>query len=70
MSFQRKIMTTRISREEKKLLAKKNNLDSLAAAINALENIRANYYYKVNRNSKTKINELLAILKQVIHYVH
>jgi len=49
-------MTTRIAKEEKKLFQKKKNLERLAASINTLENIKANYSYKVNRSSKSKIN--------------
>ena len=52
MGYREKRATTkRITREEKKLLQKKTNLESLALAIGTLENIQTNYSYKANRNS-------------------
>ena len=58
-------MTTakRITKEEKKLLQKKTNRESLALAIGTLENIQTNHSYKVTRNSKRLIHELLDLLK-------
>ncbi len=53
----------RITKEEKKLLQKKTNQESLAVAIGTFENIQTNYSYKVNRNSKRLIHELLDLLK-------
>jgi hypothetical protein len=53
--------TKRITKEEKTLLQKKTNQENLAAAINTI-NIQANYYYKVNRNSKNMIHELSVLL--------
>jgi uncharacterized protein (UPF0147 family) len=53
----------RITKEEKKLLQKKTNQESLTLAIGTLENIQTNYSYKVNRNSKRLIHELLDLLK-------
>ena len=47
----------------KKLLQKKTNQESLAVAIGTFENIQTNYSYKVNRNSKRLIHELLDLLK-------
>jgi uncharacterized protein len=52
----------RITKEEKKLLQNKTNRESLALAIGTLENIQTNYSYKVNRNSKRLIHELLDLL--------
>jgi uncharacterized protein (UPF0147 family) len=52
-----------ITKEEKKLLQKKTNRESLALAIGTVENIQTNYSYKVNRNSKRLIHELLDVLK-------
>ena len=54
--------TKRITKEEKKLLQKKTNRESLAVAIGTLENIQTNYSYKVSRNSKRLIHELLDLL--------
>ena len=52
MTYTEKTTTTkRITKEEKKLLQKKTNLESLALAIGTLENIQTNYSYKANRNS-------------------
>ena len=53
----------RITKEEKKLLQKKTNQESLTLAIGTLENIQTNYSYKVNRNSKRLIHELLDVLQ-------
>jgi hypothetical protein len=54
----------RITKEEKKLLQTKTNRESLTLAIGTLENIQTNYSYKVNRNSKRLIRELLDLLNQ------
>ena len=53
----------RMTKEEKKLLQKKTNQQSLAVAIGTLESIQTNYSYKINRNSKRLIHELLDLLK-------
>ncbi|MFZ0512955.1 MAG: UPF0147 family protein [Candidatus Nitrosopolaris sp.] len=63
MTYTEKTTSKRITREEKELLQRKTNQESLAAAIDTLENINANYSYKVNRNSKSRIHELLVLLK-------
>ena len=64
MGYREKTATTkRITKEEKKLLQKKTNLQSLTLAIGTLENIQTNYSYKVNRNSKRLIHELLDVLQ-------
>lgn len=63
MTYTEKTASKRITREEKELLRKKTNQESLTAAIITLENINANYSYKVNRNSKSMIRELLDLLK-------
>lgn len=66
MNYTNKITTTgkRITKEGKKLLQEKANQENLAAAINTLENIEANYTYKVNRNSKDGIHELIVLLNR------
>jgi len=64
MGYREKTTTSkRITKEEKKLLQKKTNLESLALAIGTLENIQTNYSYKANRNSKKLIRELLDVLQ-------
>ena len=64
MTYREKTTTTkRITKEEKKLIQKKTNRESLAVAIGTLENIQTNYSYKVNRNSKRLIHELLDLLQ-------
>ena len=64
MNYTEKTTTTkRITKEEKKLLQKKTNRESLTVAIGTLENIQTNYSYKVSRNSKRLIHELLNLLK-------
>jgi uncharacterized protein len=64
MRYREKTATTkRITKEEKKLLQKKTNRESLAVATGTLENIQTNYSYKVNRNSKRLIHELLDVLQ-------
>jgi uncharacterized protein (UPF0147 family) len=57
-----KTTTKRITKEEKKILQDKTNQENLAAAINVLENIQANHFYKVNRNSKNVIHDLVVLL--------
>ena len=63
MIFTEKTTSKKLSREEKELLKRKTNEESLSAAVDTLENINANYSYKVNRNSKSRIHELLDLLK-------
>jgi len=64
MRYREKTATTkRITKEEKKLLQKKTNRESLAVATSTLENIQTNYSYKANRNSKRLIRELLDVLQ-------
>ena len=63
MIFTEKTTSKKLSREEKELLKRKANEESLSAAVNTLENINANYSYKVNRNSRSRIHELLDLLK-------
>jgi uncharacterized protein (UPF0147 family) len=63
MIFTEKTTSKKLSREEKELLKRKANEESLSAAVDTLENINANYSYKVNRNSKSRIHELLDLLK-------
>ena len=63
MTFTEKTTSKRITREEKELLQRKTNQESSAVAVDTLENINANYSYKVNRNSKSRIHELLDLLK-------
>jgi uncharacterized protein len=64
MTYREKTATTkRTTKEEKKLLQKKTNRESLAVAIGILESIQTNYSYKVSRNSKRLIHELLDLLK-------
>jgi uncharacterized protein len=64
MGYREKTATTkRITKEEKKPLQKKTNLENLALAIGTLQNIQTNYSYKVNRNSKKLIRELLDVLQ-------
>jgi uncharacterized protein len=46
----------------KKRLQSKSNHENLAAAINILENIDAKFAYRVNRNSKNMIHELIVLL--------
>ncbi|MGA9153228.1 MAG: UPF0147 family protein [Candidatus Nitrosopolaris sp.] len=50
------------TRTKKRILQKKTNQENLAAAINILENIEANYFYKVCRNSKNMIHGLVVLL--------
>jgi uncharacterized protein (UPF0147 family) len=64
MEYKEKTATTkRITKEEKKLLQKKTNREYLTLAIATLQNIQTNYSYKVNRNSKRLIHELLDVLQ-------
>lgn len=51
------------TRTKKRILQKKTNQENLAAAINILENIEANYFYSrsVSRNSKNR-NGLVVLL--------
>ena len=64
MTYTEKTTTTkRITKEEKKLLQKKTNRENLTLAIATLQNIQTNYSYKVNRNSKRLIHELLDVLQ-------
>ena len=64
MRYKEKTATTkRITKEEKKLLQKKTNRENLALAIGTLENIQTNYSYKINRNSKRLLRDLLDLLK-------
>jgi uncharacterized protein len=63
LGYSDKTTTKRITKEEKKLLQKKTNRESLALAIGALENIQTNYSYKASRNSKRLIRELLDVLR-------
>jgi len=60
---EKKTTSKRITKEEKRLLQKKTNRERLTLAIGTLENIQTNYSYKVNRNSKRLIHELLDLLK-------
>ena len=53
----------KITSKEKELLQNKTNQENLAAAMVMLENINRNYYGEVNRNTKSRINELLILLK-------
>ncbi len=54
--------TKKISKEGKKLLQNKTNQESLTAAIATLENINSKYSYKVSRNLKSRIRDLLVLL--------
>ena len=65
MTYAEKTTTTtkRITKEEKKLLQKKTNQESLGVALGTLENIQTNYSYKITRNSKKRIHELLNLLQ-------
>ena len=63
MTYREKTANKRTTKEEKKLLQQKTNRESLVVAIGTLENIQTNYSYKVNRNSKRLIRELLDLLK-------
>jgi uncharacterized protein len=60
---EKKTTSKRITKEEKQLLQKKTNRENLALAIATLENIQTNYSYKVNRNSKRLLRDLLDLLK-------
>jgi uncharacterized protein len=53
----------RRTKKEKELLQNKTNQENLASAIATLENINRNHYREVNRIIKSRINELLALLK-------
>lgn len=53
----------RRTKKEKELLQSKTNQENLASAIVTLENINRNHYREVNRIIKSRINELLALLK-------
>jgi uncharacterized protein len=53
----------RRTKKEKELLQNKTNQENLASAIFTLENINRNHYREVNRIIKSRINELLALLK-------
>jgi len=55
--------TPRRTKKEKELLQNKTNQENLASAIVTLENINRNHYREVNRIIKSRINELLALLK-------
>jgi hypothetical protein len=58
-------MTNRekITNKEKELLQNKTNQENLVAAMVMLENINRNYYGELNRNMKSRMNELLVLLK-------
>jgi uncharacterized protein (UPF0147 family) len=62
MTYSEKTTTKRITKQEKELLQNKTNQESLAAAIGTLENISANYC-RGNRTSKSRVHELLLLLK-------
>lgn len=53
----------RRTKKEKELLQNKTNQENLASAIVTLEKINRNHYREVNRIIKSRINELLALLK-------
>ena len=53
----------KITSKEKELLQNKTNQENLAAAMVMLENINRNYYGEHNRNTKSRMNELLVLLK-------
>ena len=53
----------RRTKKEKEILQNKTNQENLASAIITLENINRNHYREVNRIIKSRINELLALLK-------
>ena len=53
----------RRTKKEKEILQNKTNQENLAYAIVTLENINRNHYREVNRIIKSRINELLALLK-------
>ena len=53
----------RRTKKEKELLQNKTNQENLASAIVTLENINRNHYREINRIIKSRINELLALLK-------
>jgi len=53
----------RTTRKEKELLQNKINHENLAAAIATLENINQNHYREVNRYIKSRISQLIALLK-------
>ena len=53
----------RTTKKEKELLQNKTNQENLAAAMVMLENINRNYYGEYNRNTKSRMNQLLVLLK-------
>ena len=53
----------RRTKKEKDLLQNKSNQDNLASAIMTLENINKNHFREINKIIKSRINELLDILK-------
>jgi uncharacterized protein (UPF0147 family) len=53
----------KITSKEKELLQNKTNQENLAAAMVMLENINRNYYGEHNRNTKSRMNDLLILLK-------
>jgi uncharacterized protein (UPF0147 family) len=53
----------RRTKKEKEILQNKTNQENLTSAIVTLENINRNHYREVNRIIKSRINELLALLK-------
>jgi uncharacterized protein len=55
--------TKKKTKKEKEILQHKNNQANLVAAIATLENISQNHYREFNRNIKSRINELVILLK-------
>lgn len=63
MTYTKKTTPKRATRQEKELLQRKINQESLAAAVDTLENIHTNYSYKLNKNLRSRIRELLVLLE-------
>lgn len=53
----------RMRKKEREELQNKANHENMAAAIALLENITQNHYKEVNRDIKSKISELVSLLK-------
>jgi uncharacterized protein len=53
----------KMRKKEKEELQNKTNHENMAAAIALLENITQNHYKEVNRDIKSRIGELVSLLK-------
>lgn len=62
MAIVNKTVRKRITREEKRYLLERANKENLAAAINILENIHANFSYKISKNSRNSMDRLVFML--------